>query len=85
MSMDPIVMGAVLAVVLALVEVIKTLVSRRAANGSRAAIYDTDRRTQQLVSIARQQTEILNDVRTTLAIMRDRECPIGRRNNVGGG
>lgn len=75
--------GAIAAVAFGLVEVVKRLVDKRnggrhvLSSDERRAIFDTARSVRTLEQIAGTQTEILSELKTTLAVLSDRQQRAG--------
>jgi len=89
-TLDATIIGGVISAVLAMFKIIERSIDKRMANGAAAseatmkrAIFNTERNSERCVEISAKQTEILQDMKTALAIMSERDCPYGRRNHGG--
>lgn len=93
MTLDVAIIAGVLAVATILARVIEKLIDKR--NGGKPgecvdvdpalkrAIYDTERNSEAQHELMKRIVGIQADMKETLAIMRDRECPFGRNTRGG--
>lgn len=82
-ALDAGIYGGAVAIAIGMVEVVKRLIDKRnglnhgLTSDERRAIFDTARSVRTLEQIAGMQTEILSDVKTTLAVLSDRQQRAG--------